>query len=271
LSGCDPDGAPPGFTDSCRNSDAALVAYHDSVDWSFGHIARPGSSGQWESTFKNVSGRFWITDSHYTAVTGDTIHKVGWKTGWTYGPVVETCVDRKQGDGSNYWLICQTGVRGGSSGGDSGSPTFRRVGHNSNIKLAGVLWGGWEDSIFFYSPMISIENDLGGYLDVITSAPTTPTGLSISGPTEIPPGSTECAWQGSVTGGTTPITVSWLNDGTIVLSDSIYPGGSTYVGGKLDGTVGSSFQLTFIASNDAGTTTDQITVTENSIAIACNM
>lgn len=255
---CTPDGESQ-QSSRCLNSDAALILYDDSVDWSFGHIARTHSTGLWQGSTTPV-GRFWVTDSYHTPFVDDTIHKVGWKSGWTRGPVVQTCKDYSSG---GDWLICQTEVAAGAKPGDSGSPAFARSGYG-NAKLAGTVWGAWPDSVFIYSPMLGIEEDLGNYLDVITSAPTAPSGLSISGPTEIEPDAT-CTWQGSVTSGTTPFSYEWRNDNVLVSETD------SYTGGLLPGTLGSSFVLKFTVSNDAGVSNTQITVTEDENASPCLM
>ncbi len=248
------EGSP---VNNCRNSDAALIEYDDSVSWSFGHIARPTYAGQWSGSTA-ISGRFWITDSYVTVVQGDTLHKVGYRTGWTVGEVSDPAVDRQSG---GYWYIDQVMVRAGADGGDSGSPVFE-MGTYGRVSLAGVLWGGWPDSVYFYSPLKNIEDDFGAYIDVITDSPSLPSGVSISGPTSIRPGAT-CLWEGSVSSGTTPFSYIWENDSHGVSYTT------SYTGGKLSGSSGSSFVLKFTVSNDAGGSSDQITVTEDSNAPIC--
>ncbi len=76
------------------------------------------------------------------------------------------------------------------------------------------------------------------------------------------PGAT-CLWEGIVSGGTTPFSYIWYN-GIHMVSYT-----DSYTGGKLSGSSGSSFVLKFTVTNDAGTTYDQITVTEDSNARVC--
>lgn len=265
---CTPEGETDPST-RCRYSDAALIQYDDSVAWSFGHIARTMWRGQWNGSkaINPDQARLWITDFYPFALQGDTLDKIGWRTGWTTGLVTdETCVDRsaiESGNGRRYWLICQTAVKAGAGPGDSGSPVFYMDGYGRVI-LHGVLWGGWPDSLFFFSSMQGIELDFGAYIDVITDAPTLPSGVAISGPTEIQPDAT-CFWEGSTTGGTTPLSYRWTNDGLEVSTTD------SYVGGKDPGSMGSSFVLTFTVTNDAGSSSTQITVTENANAPMCLM
>jgi hypothetical protein len=249
----------------CRNSDAALVLHDDSVSWSFGHIARTTGSGHssGSTSIGPSQSRFWIVDSYYGAVVGDTLHKIGRTTGWTTGEVTDTCVHRSATHPSTgqYWLLCQDVVDAGAGGGDSGAPVFR-MGVNGQVRLAGVLWGDASPG-FYYSSMSQIEMDFGAYLDVITNAPTLPSGLSITGPTEVEPGAT-CSWQGNVTGGTTPFSYSWTIDGGQTVSTT-----DNFTGGKPPESLLSSFVLRFTVTNDAGSEYAEITVTEDQNAEIC--
>jgi hypothetical protein len=89
---------------------------------------------------------------------------VGRTTGWTFGTVVSTCADINV-SGSDDTQLCQTRVRGGAGGGDSGSPVFYRIGAGAKVKLAGILWGGGFHPAFgetyIFSPLDNIEEDLG--------------------------------------------------------------------------------------------------------------
>jgi hypothetical protein len=253
----------------CRNSDAALVIYDDSVSWSFGHVARTLWAGQYSGStgIDPLQSRLWIVDSYYSAFEGDTLHKIGWRTGWTTGVVSEnTCDDLVTSSPSTgqYVLLCQTEVDAGAQGGDSGSPVFR-MGSNGQIHLAGVLWGGFATGPFHFSSMNQIEMDFSGYIDVITDAPTLPSGLSITGPTEIQPEAT-CLWQGNVTAGTAPLSYSWTIDGGSTVSTT-----DSFIGGKPPESLLSSFVLRFTVTNDAGTQYVQITVTEDENAEMCLM
>lgn len=252
------------FHSICLNSDAALVLYDDSVEWSFGHIARTTFFGQYtgSTTINPAQSRFWITESLRYVLEGDTVNKIGWRTGWTQGVVqaVDQFV-REDTVSPPIWIDGSAVVDAGAWHGDSGSPVFE-VSTYGKATLVGVLWGGYAGGPFYFSPLGQVQKDFGNYLDVITDAPALPSGLSITGPTRIRPGAT-CLWTGNVTGGTTPYTYSWTNDGFTV-SDSI-----SYRGGKLAGETGSTFVLEFTVINDAGSNSTQITVQEDSTASIC--
>lgn len=245
---------------TCQNSDVALLQYDDSVPWSFGHIARTLWPGQYTgSTSINAArSRFWITGSRLWVLVGDTVNKIGWKTGWTQGTVKATDRTRRE-LGTDIWIVGSDSVDAGADHGDSGSPVFVLGGYG-RVTLVGSLWGGWPTA-FIFSPLGQMGPDFGNYLDVVTSAPTLPSGVSITGPTRIRPGAT-CEWDGSVTSGTTPYAYSWTNDRFDVNDDS-----TVYRGSNLYG--GSSFVLEFTVTNDAGSSSMQLTVQEDSTAAIC--
>jgi hypothetical protein len=45
-------------------------------------------------------------------------------------------------------------------GGDSGSPVFGQP-SGSNVALLGILWGGSGSTLYVYSPIGNIEQELG--------------------------------------------------------------------------------------------------------------
>jgi hypothetical protein len=57
--------------------------------------------------------------------------------------------------------LCQSFVSAGVGGGDSGSDVFQ-VTSGSNVKLAGVLWGGSSNGAqFVFSPFGNVTRELG--------------------------------------------------------------------------------------------------------------
>jgi hypothetical protein len=93
---------------------------------------------------------------------GDPLHKIGRTTGWTYGPVVRSCIDVNLDD-TDITLTCQTVVAAGVGVGDSGSPVFTRKGNNGAL-LQGIVWGAGEfddRASFILSPIAAIERELG--------------------------------------------------------------------------------------------------------------
>jgi hypothetical protein len=149
----------------CRRSDAnfsrADAAALSSVG--LGEIAK--TSGANNGSL-DIAGQFSISGNGAAAV-GDRADKVGRTTGWTFGSVTRTCVDTGV-SGSNILLLCQdfvetTGRRQPKivAAGDSGSPVFR-IQSGDNVTLLGGLWGGDSSgSLFVYSPIKNIEDELG--------------------------------------------------------------------------------------------------------------
>ena len=155
---------PPGKR--CRISDSAFIKYANSRLGILGRIARPAGNDAEEGTL-NLSppaARFIVAGRVGSPLIGDTVHKVGRTTGWTFGTVVATCADINVA-GSTDTQLCQTRVRGGAGPGDSGSPVFYRVGFGAKVKLTGILWGGGSDPLngatYIFSPLDSIEEELG--------------------------------------------------------------------------------------------------------------
>ena len=108
----------------CRMSDAAFAKYDKTSLGGLGKIARTTSNGTETGsvTLKNAGARLTITARTGSPLEGDTVHKIGRTTGWTFGTVLGTCLDAN--NSTDVTLFCQTIVRAGSGGGDSGSPVF---------------------------------------------------------------------------------------------------------------------------------------------------
>ena len=85
--------------------------------------------------------------------------KIGRTTGWTSGPITNTCVNTGV-QGTRIVQLCQTFVSAGVGGGDSGSDVFQ--GSGSSVKLAGILWGGSSSGDqFVFSPFGNVTRELG--------------------------------------------------------------------------------------------------------------
>jgi len=199
----------PSGRDDCRWSDAALVAYADGVSWLKGGIAKTSSADRWDGSI-TIAGTFAITGEYGPASVGDTLHKVGATSGWTYGDVDETCVHYDRSTPVDNYMMCQDVVNAGAWHGDSGSPVFRSLGGDS-VGLAGILWGGdppgtSSGARFIFSSVGGIEDDFDTSLDFVGDP--SPPSASIAGPDELPPDE-ECAWQAIASGGTPPYDYSW--------------------------------------------------------------
>ena len=143
----------------CRYSDSARAAYSSGMSYALGSLARTSSRGQWSGSL-TISGSFSITGKR-NPVAGEQANKVGRTTGWTYGPITNTCVNVNV-SGSNITLLCQSMVQAGVGGGDSGSPVFGWSGSGSSVTLFGILWGGSSTGdLFVFSPISQVEQELG--------------------------------------------------------------------------------------------------------------
>lgn len=143
----------------CRYADAARVAYAEGVSFALGQIAQTAGPNTGDL---NIVGGFTITSeaSGASFLVGEIANKVGRTGGWTQGEITNTCVNTAV-FASNIALLCQTFVAAGVQSGDSGSPVFIQTG-GDNVRLAGILWGGDSaGTVFVFSPLASIEQELG--------------------------------------------------------------------------------------------------------------
>lgn len=151
----------------CRVSDASRAAYLDGANQALGVIAR--TSGANNGSIDIVSTSFSITSDDCDGQTsrlggclavGATVNKVGRTTGWTAGPVTNTCVNTGV-SGTNIVQRCQTFVSAGVGGGDSGSDVFQ-ITSGTSVRLAGILWGGNSSGTqFVFSPLANVTSELG--------------------------------------------------------------------------------------------------------------
>jgi hypothetical protein len=152
-------GCPKGR--KCRVSDASRAAYIDGNNQALGLIAR--TSGANNGSLE-ITGSLSIASDDCTntlggcLAAGTTVGKVGRTTGWTSGAITNTCVNTGV-SGSNIVQLCQTFVSARVGGGDSGSDVFQG---STNVKLAGILWGGNSGGTqFVFSPLANVVRDLG--------------------------------------------------------------------------------------------------------------
>lgn len=109
---------------------------------------------------------FKIGSEQKRSVLGEEVNKVGRTTGWTYGPVIETCINTLvSGTVPPIIQRCQDRVRADVAGGDSGSPVFGRITSRGGVRLFGILWGGSVSGevTFVFSPMAGIHRELGNF------------------------------------------------------------------------------------------------------------
>ncbi|MDQ3997470.1 MAG: S1 family peptidase, partial [Gemmatimonadota bacterium] len=147
----------------CRYSDASRARYSDAVESSQGLIARTTGPNNRSITVDVKNPFFEIVDQDNATTRfkiGTEVNKVGRSSGWTQGPITRTCVHTNV-FGSNITQLCQTFVAAGVIGGDSGSPVFTISGQN-RATLVGILWGGSGSSLYVFSPLKQIRDELGG-------------------------------------------------------------------------------------------------------------
>jgi hypothetical protein len=145
----------------CRFSDASRAAYTDAVASSQGVIARTTGANNGSIT---VDGAFSISDQDNATTSfelGTVVNKIGRTSGWTQGEIVATCVHTNV-FGSNITQLCQTFVSAGVAGGDSGSPVFQ-INGGRRVTLVGILWGGSGSSLYVFSPLKQIRDELGAF------------------------------------------------------------------------------------------------------------
>jgi hypothetical protein len=154
-------GCPSGSR--CRYSDAALIQYDENVAYELGTIAKPTGLGS--TTIDSNDPRFWVSMSYDSScyygpcqIYGDSISKVGMKTGWTSGTVNGTCFTILRPGGH---LLCQYSGTYNSDGGDSGSPVFQ-ISFSPSVVAYGIHWGHDDNSgTRYYSPTHGFRHDVG--------------------------------------------------------------------------------------------------------------
>jgi hypothetical protein len=147
----------------CRVSDASRAAYVNGANQALGLIARTSGANNGSLS---IVGSFSITSDDCKTTLGGclavgaTVNKVGRTTGWTAGKITNTCVNTGV-TGSTIVQRCQTFVSAKVGAGDSGSDVFQ-VTSSTNVKLAGILWGGNSGGTqFVFSPLANVVQDLG--------------------------------------------------------------------------------------------------------------
>ncbi|MEA3247712.1 MAG: hypothetical protein U9Q74_16295 [Gemmatimonadota bacterium] len=164
LSGC-----PSSYT--CKYSDAALYRYASAVYSNFAYIARDSSNS---TTWGIVGSRFRVDSFHVVGdipeayllaadiVVYDTwMHKVAYRTGWTWGPLKHTCMTIYY-PGSKA-LLCQYGAAAYADHGDSGGPMFWWMCCNPNEAWIGGLLHtvrAIPDNFTVFSSISGIKNDI---------------------------------------------------------------------------------------------------------------
>lgn len=224
---------PPGFYKNGaygRYSDAAMITYQAGVSFQLGSIARPLSHGNgWgvagSTVIDGSNPQFTITGVISYPTAGESVDKVGYKTGWTRGQVTDICSDELGSDG--VWRFCTYKATYYSDHGDSGSPVFLDPNDGNSVDLVGINWGGnTSTGKALFSPFGGIQQEFPG---IITFS--TPFSASISGPQYITLHQS-AQYTATPSGGTAPYTYQWRvrqgpNQSNLGAWSSWYSSGST--------------------------------------------
>jgi hypothetical protein len=177
---------------------------HATGSFEVGYISRPTDSSATQGSIEIDPNklRFRIV-SRVIPVQGMTVHKVGRRTGWTYGAVDQACANIHWNYGGvDRYLLCQGTATYGKDGGDSGAPVFVHVG-DSTVYLVGVHQGVAGNGKAIYSRIDRIEADHG---TITVEKPFV--SVTISGPTYIETPGTY-AWQANPSYGDGSYTYQW--------------------------------------------------------------
>lgn len=161
----------PAFS-ACKYSDVDIAPYQSAMtsSQSMGYLARTTTRTRFDSNLviNSTTPAIPIVAKNIFPFAGDTVDKVGARTGWTYGPVTSTCATYPAGNGIiTYYMVCQSTVNLGASHGDSGSAIFYFDPSSGAATLAGQLWGGDTPNIHgvltnvYFSPFNNIQSEFG--------------------------------------------------------------------------------------------------------------
>lgn len=146
----------------CRWSDVAFVAYDAGVNRQQGALAQTLYRGTGGSSGSLDIGTVYPTFTLYstaTPVSGSYLDKVGRTTGWTSGPVGQTCMDQTV-IFTTTRILCQDEVEVDALPGDSGSPVFQWTGQTTGA-FAGIVWYRTGLGSYLFSHIDRIEEDMG--------------------------------------------------------------------------------------------------------------
>jgi hypothetical protein len=162
----------------CRFSDAVYAHYGVPKAGIRGRISRPKGMCNYPGILPCSLALDRTTDDiriAYATVgmfTGVEVDKIGIGSGWTRGPISNTCVDinvvEKDASGNliptDITMLCQTLVHTIAQPGDSGAPVFQYFSGYDAGSFVGILWGANVDyTRMVFSPIDGIEKDLGTF------------------------------------------------------------------------------------------------------------
>lgn len=143
---------------ACRYSDSSFIQKDAGVSSNLGFIGKPETPGG-TLILDHVS--FRITGNGFPSV-GVTIDKVGGTTGWSYGPVTQTCQEVAYTPIPGVLFLCQDIFQTGMQVGDSGATVFELTNSPAinDVKLYGVAWAS-DGTTSAFSYMGQVYSELG--------------------------------------------------------------------------------------------------------------
>lgn len=163
--------------DRCRRADVAVFPIDVDVALgesrvAFGQLARPtsrrpGSDGATGGGWVIDEGNpLLITGTLDAIIQGQTLDKIGWKTGWTFGQVTQTCYNSHIEDlpfpNGHRVFVCQGVAAYNSDRGDSGAPVF--LNNGTSAVLAGLnhssKGGDPTGTLAVFSPVSQLRSEL---------------------------------------------------------------------------------------------------------------
>jgi hypothetical protein len=161
----------------CRWSDAAFVAYGDTVASLHAAIARP-TGGYGSISFGPGESPFRVIQEQSYPLVGQYVHRVGATSGLVRAQVSLSCIDTYfiATNGHELVKLCQDKALvldppgTAMQGGDSGAPVFFDLGGHPDARLVGIAWG-YNTALpyeFTMSSLWNIEQDLGPLATYLT-------------------------------------------------------------------------------------------------------
>ena len=155
---------PPGNY-ACRYSDASFWGLNGNVPAARGLIARtayaagPGGTTAGSIILDSTHPYFPVIGTTGALSQGETVHKMGWRTGWTMGYIEDTCIDTWW---SNHIFKCQYAASFYSDSGDSGGAVFQRDPVSGDAYMAGIVSSKTTSGLPLFSPWWRISDEYGG-------------------------------------------------------------------------------------------------------------
>src|SRR4051812_39697001 len=161
----------------CRFSDAVYAHYGVANAGIRGRISRPTNMCNSAAfpcflTLDRPTDDIRIAYATAGMFAGTEVDKIGMRSGWTRGPITNTCVDVNVVEvdaagvvnPTDITMLCQSLVATIAQPGDSGAPVFEYYTGYDAGNFAGILWGAnLNFNSMVFSPIDGIQKDLGNF------------------------------------------------------------------------------------------------------------